>query len=256
MDELTRIANRLTRRHVGMAAKNRDRLKQVASPAALRRLLRYPPTEMQKLAREPHPTRKDAVRYSVLLAMEILIISPMRMKNVAELDLDQHFVWPERGRGDTGLAIDQSKNDQQLDYKITAGSAPLLQTYLHRFRPLLSKTRSSALFPGREDRPKRSNTLSKQITKLLLADLGIVWHPHLFRHLAARINLEANLGDYEGTRRLLGHRSAETTYRIYEGMEMRPAVDRYDALIESTAGPPAVAARNRRRDVKSDRPRL
>jgi site-specific recombinase XerD len=152
-------------------------------------------------------------------------------------------------RGDIGITIARGevKNNQPLEYKIPADSAHSFFVFLDRFRPLLLTEESAALFPGRASRQKRNDTLSKQIKKLLHAELGITWHPHLFRHFTAQNNQRWNPGDYEGTRRILGHKSIETTYQIYEGMEMRPAVDRYDELIEKIRGATPRATRRRRR---------
>ena len=133
------------------------------------------------------------------------------------------------------------KNWQQLDYKIPASSSIYLRIYLERFRLLLCCGQGRALFPSHDGQSKRSDTLAKQIKRELQEELGLAWHPHLFRLFAAKIYLERYPGDYEGVRRLLAHRSAETTFQSYEGMEMRPAVDRYDRLIEevrnSNTGP-------------------
>lgn len=252
LTEITRIAARLNHRPKGIAEKNRARLKQIDSPPARHKLLAYPQMEMHKLSVMQTPGREDAVRYSVLLAIEILIVAPMRASNLAGLDLDRHFTWPPARRGDIGISIQRSevKNQCPLEYRIRAGSAAALWTYLDRFRPLLSNSETSALFPGLRGHHKRADSLSKQIKKLLCSDLGIVWHAHLFRHLAARINLEGNPGDYEGTRRLLGHRNIETTFQIYEGENMRPAVDRYDRLLEEVRGPTPTSAHARKRQAR------
>ena len=108
-----------------------------------------------------------------------------------------------------------------------------LYAYLDRFRPLLLSADSNALFPGRRGRAKRNDTLAKQITKLLRAELGIAWNAHLYRHFAVRLYLRAYPGDYEGARRLVAHLNGETTFQFYEGAEMRPAVERFDRVIES-----------------------
>ena len=40
-------------------------------------------------------------------------------------------------------------------------------------------------------------------------------NPHLFRHVMAKIYLDANPGEYEVVRRVLAHRSIDTTTRYY-----------------------------------------
>ncbi len=248
--ELSRIARRLNQRRPGMSEKNRRRLAQLDAPQVEQKLLSHALTEMQKLARKNDVTYRDAIRYSKLLAIEILVLAPMRIENLASLDLDQHFAWPPRGTGDIRIVIPRSevKNRQPLEYRIPReSSAPAIQTFVERFRPLLSSGSSRALFPGRGRPAKRSDTVSRQITTLLRDEVGIDWNPHAFRHLAVRIYLRQHPGDYEGARRLLAHLSAETTFGTYESMEMLPAVERLDRIIESIRGPGLFMPTPRRR---------
>jgi integrase len=239
MKELTRIAKRLNRRRTGMSEKNRRRLAQLDSPLVEQKLLSHALAEMSKLAQKKTPTHADAVRYSQLLAIEILLLAPMRIDNLANLDLDQHFVWPPHGIGEIVIVIPRSsvKNGEPLTYKIPAESAAALYTFIECFRPLLSSSNSRALFPGRRHRPaKRGDTISKQIKNLLRNEVGIEWSAHTFRHLAVRIYLREHPGDYEGARRLLAHLRGETTYQTYDSTEMLPAVERLDRIIESIRG--------------------
>jgi len=232
---LTKIASGFDRRSRGMTEKNRARLNQLESPLVLRKFLSHALIEMGKLARKPQITRRDAVRYATLLAIEILIVAPMRVENLAELDLDRHFIGLLDKKGGVVITVPRQnvKNNVPLEYKIPRGSMPAFSLYLRRLRPKLVTGQSRALFPGRRGRAKRSNTVSRQIKELIGKELGIVWTPHLYRHHAARLYLRAYPGDYEGARRLLAHLSAETTYKFYEGEAMRPAVDRFDAIVEA-----------------------
>ena len=238
VQELSRLAGRLNRRRGGMSEKNRRRLAQLDVPGVEQRMVSHALIEMDKLARKNTPTRMDAVRYSVLLAIEILLLAPMRIDNLAHLDLDEHFIWPPHRVGSIGIVIPRSgvKNGVPLTYKIPQESAAAVYTFLDRFRSLLLSNDSRALFPGRGHDAKCSDTLSRQIKKLLRNELGIEWTAHAFRHLAVRIYLREHPGDYEGARRLLAHLNAETTYQTYEGMEMLPAVERLDRAIESIRG--------------------
>jgi integrase len=54
---------------------------------------------------------------------------------------------------------------------------------------------------------------------------------HLFRHATAKIYLDANPGGYEVVRRVLGHRSSDTTSRYYTGLETAAAVRHFDDTI-------------------------
>jgi integrase len=78
--------------------------------------------------------------------------------------------------------------------------------------------------------------LGKQISRLVRERIGIESNPHLMRHLAAKISHKARPGDYETTRRLLGHVSSDTTFNTYEGLETSAATEAYDRLIGQLAG--------------------
>jgi integrase len=60
---------------------------------------------------------------------------------------------------------------------------------------------------------------------------GLAWNPHLFRHLSAKLILDDNPGAYEIVRRVLGHRSIETTTSFYCGHEAAAAARHYDEVI-------------------------
>jgi integrase len=47
--------------------------------------------------------------------------------------------------------------------------------------------------------------------------------PHQFRHLAAKIILDANPGAYELVRQMLGHKNTKTTVNNYAGIDTRRA---------------------------------
>ena len=70
-----------------------------------------------------------------------------------------------------------------------------------------------------------------QITEAVFTHTGIRVHPHLFRHIAAKLYLDANPGAYEVVRRVLGHRSIGTTTGFYSGVETAAALRHFDATI-------------------------
>ncbi len=62
-------------------------------------------------------------------------------------------------------------------------------------------------------------------------ETGLEVNPHLFRHVAAKLHLEANPGEYEIVRRLLGHTDIKTTTSFYTGTEGAAAARHYDRTI-------------------------
>jgi len=69
------------------------------------------------------------------------------------------------------------------------------------------------------------------LKRFVWRETGLEVHVHLFRHLAAKLFLDQNPGQYESVRRQLGHRSMETTLRAYAGMEAAAASRHFDATI-------------------------
>ena len=59
---------------------------------------------------------------------------------------------------------------------------------------------------------------------------------HLFRHLAGMLILQRHPGSYELVRRLLGHRTINTTINFYTSLESKWAFKHYDDTILSKRG--------------------
>ena len=76
---------------------------------------------------------------------------------------------------------------------------------------------------------------------------GIEVHVHLFRHIAAKMYLDAHPGAYEVVRRVLGHKSMDTTTEAYTGLESAAAGRHFDNTILALRERTAFAGRWRRR---------
>ena len=75
--------------------------------------------------------------------------------------------------------------------------------------------------------------------------------PHQFRHLAAKIVLDANPGAYELVRQLLGHKNLKTTTNFYAGIDTRRAGRAHADLIMKIRE----SKLSRHRSLKTPRPR-
>jgi integrase len=183
------------------------------------------------------------------LAIELLLVAPMRIKNLASIDLTQHLVRPGRARGVVLLSFVRAevKNDQVLDYPLPPSSIALLDRYLADYRPLLAPPGSTALFPGRDGLAKGRMVMGPRISRTIFKYTGLKMHPHLFRHFAAKLQLEAEPGSYEVMRRVLGHTSIATTTRAYAGTESAAAVRHYDKVVERLRDRPGLAPATKRR---------
>jgi site-specific recombinase XerD len=105
------------------------------------------------------------------------------------------------------------------------------------------------LFVNLDGTPKSQATVSYLICSYARRRAGIVITPHQFRHLGAKNILDANPGNFEGAKQLLGHKNIKTT-TIYAGINSRRAARHHQALIDQ-----AVAAQSpwrKRKHKKGD----
>jgi integrase len=233
--KLDAITVRLNKPVIGMTEKNRERLAQFDDEVVLGQFLLLSAQETAKLLRKKQMSRQECVTFSLLVALEILLHAPMRVENLGRLRTDKHIRLPRHAEGEAVILLPRSevKNREDLQYLLPPDVTALVRQYLVRVKPMLETETSPFLFPGRGGCAKRSDTLSKQLSRLVWDRLGIRFSPHLMRHLAAKLHVDVRPGDYETPRRLLGHRSHDTTFRSYQGLETRSANRLHDELIRS-----------------------
>ena len=82
--------------------------------------------------------------------------------------------------------------------------------------------------PGR---PKRSDTLGKQLSKLIHRTIGLEVNPHLYRHLVHIIVLNRYPGAYAMVSRVLGHKSLQTAISNYAGEDLAISMRAFQGLV-------------------------
>jgi len=232
-DHLDRMATkRLSIGRRGLTEKNRKLLRQFDNPDNVAALLDLPQKLIGIAIRNPSP-RAGALQAQLAVAIEILIMAPIRLSNLCALDLEQNLVRPRRRGRELHIVVpaEEVKNREPLEYPLPPTSVDLIERYVKEFRPQLAAPSSSALFPGRWGGPKKPVTLGLQISRTIRVHTGLVMNPHLFRHAMAKIYLDANPGGYEVVRRVLGHRSIDTTTAFYTGVETAAAVRHFDDTV-------------------------
>jgi integrase len=209
-------------------------LQQFDDPLRRERLLQTPGL-LVGLAEKISNPKLASLTVQRALAIELLLVAPMRMKNLGGLRIDRHFVVTRDGnRRDFRLVIprEEVKNIVPLDYPLPAETIKLLELYVRRYRPLLlGKRRTTALFPGSINGHVHPTTLSCAITRIVQRYTGILMHVHAFRHLAAKLFLERHPHRYDLVALLLGHRSIETTRKYYCALEMQAVSREYSAKV-------------------------
>lgn len=232
LDRLKKIAHRIRPRESGMTLRNRERLRPLDDPKRLQEFLTLPQRIRAEVCRGGKPTRSLALAMQTAVMVELLILIPMRILNLANLQLGVHLLCGRRGEMTLVLEENEVKNRMPMEAPLPASTVEMLNVYVSRYRPLLANGGSAWLFPGRSaGGNKGCEGLRQQIQKCLRTRCGLRFHPHLFRHAAARLMLSNNPGAHGQVQRVLGHKTISTTLKYYSGMETTAALEHYDAQV-------------------------
>ena len=241
----------------GMTEKNERRVREVMQPGRLDRLKQLPDALMDA-ARQLRATAPRQAYTLALRAVAIGILTrlPIRLANLTGLRLDRHLHRPDPMRGlFSHLLIPQEdmKNKQALSLPISQGTARLIEEWITFYRPTVAPPGCAYLFPGQGAdgaKPITHQGMRDAIKGTLRTHVGVELSPHQFRHLAARLFLEAYPGHYEEVRQLLGHKTITTTTRHYSGIESEATARRFDEVILGRRG----TAQPQRRSHSPGRP--
>jgi site-specific recombinase XerD len=181
-----------------------------------------------------HATIRAGISAQLAVAVAILTFAPVRLSNLAKIELEQNLIKPGGLNTPYWLVFPHYdvKNRVELNFQFDQPLTDLIDEYVQEFRPaLLRGANAPWLFPGEAGQPKHPLLFGKQITGRIQKAIGLRITPHQFRHAAAAIYLKHHPGEYETVRRLLGHRDIQTTVRFYCGLETMQATQQFGALI-------------------------
>ena len=248
LDTLRALARSITPKTGGMTDKNRARLRQFDNQSAVHRLIGLPGLVFDNLPPEGRLSPAQALRAQSALAVAILILgTPLRIKNLASLQLGVHVLETRplglgcnagfvASKGATTrhivLPALEVKNTKDLEFTLPSGLCKYLDIYVTRCLPILVRGGSAYLFPNTTGGSKTPGSLSVQLKTFLKRETGLIFNSHLSRHLAAKLFLERNAGDYATVQMLLGHKDLQTTMRAYVGLEQGDAIKRYDQMMD------------------------
>jgi integrase len=254
--ELKRLASKLPAPKVGLTDKNKRFLRQFDDPHALYRLVKLPERLWAEVKRDNKSNFRTLAKAQAALAIAILTYMPVRLANLASLEFDSHlFVRAGAGAISTlELSNDEVKNKIEVTFDIPAQVAKLLLEYRDRLAPKVIGHRPTRLFVNVDGAPKSPETVAWLISTYSKKRAGIVISPHQYRHLAARVLLDAQPGGFEIVRQVLGHRRHHTTVSAYAGFDSRRAGRHHQRLIENAIAAPNPLHRATRQ--RRDRPSL
>ncbi|WP_452032361.1 hypothetical protein [Azospirillum palustre] len=98
LDRLNKLVAKLGNRHKGMTDKNRARLRAFDDPKHLLALLTLPERLMDKAERVAAPSRREALMAQTAVAVQILLLVPLRRLNLLLLDVHRHLCRSRSGR--------------------------------------------------------------------------------------------------------------------------------------------------------------
>lgn len=183
--------------------------------------------------------RLEAARLAALAAaIEIELHLPIRMENLAQLQMGRHLVkLDSRGERFTHLMLEASETKTSVtsECSLQKETAKLIERYVTIFRPFLPTSESDFLFPGRftSENSRTKSAFGKAISKIIREEVGLDMNPHAFRAFCGSVILEANPHAIEDVRLILGHTTFDTTLRFYRAIAPDKAAQRLGKLITS-----------------------
>src|SRR5262245_24849395 len=231
----------------GLTDKNKGFLRQFDDPAVLQRLHDLPDRLWAEVRRQP-PHFRTLAKAQAALALSILCYIPLRLQNLVPLTFDVHLFVRAQANAISSLEISapEVKNKTDMAFDIPRRTAKMLIEYRDRIVPKIIGRRSDRLFVNADGSPKSQSTVAWLIKTYARRRAGIVLTSHQFRHLSAKVLLDAEPGSFETVRQLLGHKSLKTTVGAYAGIDSRRAARHHQHLIEQ-----ALATRRPRHRLKA-----
>ena len=237
--ELTRLISKMPLPTIGLTNKNKRFLRQFDDANCLVRVVELPERLWREVKRDNKPSFRTLAKAHAALGIAILTYMPIRLQNLVDLTFDTHlFVRAGVGTASTlELSNAEVKNRMELAFDIPLRVAKMLLDYRDRIAPQIIGHRPARVFVNVDDTPKDPKALARLIASYAKRRAGIVLTPHQFRHLSAKVLLDAQPGSFETVRQFLGHKSTKTTANAYAGIDSRRAARHHQRLIDAAIAP-------------------
>jgi integrase len=214
--------------------RNIEKLEQFNDPKIVQEFLLLPFRIMDEVRRKKEVTVEDATLMMSAVAVELLLATMVRRKNLAGADLKGNF-WPAKPLPDRTWTFrvkgKDVKNNKDLDFKLSKQTTRLIEFYLKKCWPLLAKDPTTKLFLRTDGTPKGSVMMANLVVSTVRKRLGLDVNLHLFRHIGAMLFLDKHSGCLEVVRVMLGHGSIKTTEKFYARLKATKAIELFTSAV-------------------------
>ena len=232
LSELKRLHRKVPKPRSEMSNKSRMRIEQFDDAALLSKLLDLPQELWEQAKRWPKESQRKLALAQSALAIQVEIFMALRVANLAKLRFDDHVVLRQHGRSVLRIPASETKNKVALEYDIPTPLVRMLLEYRGVIAPRIMKRPPDHVFCKPDGQPKSIAMVRLLISRPLERYLGIEFHPHAFRHLAAKLILDEDPGAHVLVQHLLGHQNLQTTATFYAGLNTRRAGLHHSLLLE------------------------
>jgi integrase len=235
LTELTRLTGKMPMPTPGLTRKNKAALRQFDDPAVLQRLHDLPRRLWAEVKQEENPNFRTLAKAQAALSIAILSYMPLRPENLAQLAFGSNlFVREERSAiSSLELSAGEVKNQEtEVAFDIPPPVVKMLIEYRNRIAPAVIGHRPKRVFVNADGSAKSQATVAWLTKTYLARRAGIELTPHQFRHVSAKVMLDAAPGSFEIVKQLLGHKNIKTTTNFYVGIDSRRAGRHQQRLIE------------------------
>jgi hypothetical protein len=221
----------------GMTPKNIALIRNVLTDGVWSRVVNLPEQLMRQARRDhSHASVRAAVLAQIAIAVAILTVAPIRLGNLASIRLGENLTKPGGPDSSYWLTFSRydTKNREPLQFPLDEMVTAFIDEYVFQHRPALMRgSNADWLFPGEAGEHKEKISFSTQIVDRIEKSTGLRITVHQFRHAAGALILKHRPGEYELVRRILGHKSAETTKRFYLALETTQASEIFTDIIRN-----------------------
>lgn len=219
----------------GMTEKNLALIRLVLTDGVWSRVVNLPKQLMQQARLQWHhaPVRA-AVMAQIAVAIAILTVAPIRLGNLTSIRLGENLAKLGGPASNFWLTFPKYdvKNRVPLQFNLDDMVTAIINEYVHDFRSVLMRgSNADWLFPGKAGTHKEKISFSTQIVERIEKSTGLRITVHQFRHAAGALILKHRPGEYELVRRILAHKSVQTTKDFYLSLETTQASDIFTDIV-------------------------